>query len=63
MLTTINVLFTFIPAGLFIAMVALLAIYKLNSRTADTIARELAQKRASGAGQVQQPTFHSATQE
>ncbi len=62
-LTTINVLFTFIPAGLFIAMVALLAIYKLNSRTADTIARELAQKRASGAGQAQQPTFHSATQE
>jgi Na+/melibiose symporter-like transporter len=44
-LSTINALFTLIPCALFIGMVALLTIYKLNSRLVDTIARELASKR------------------
>ena len=44
-LTTINALFTLIPCVLFLCMVALLAIYKLNSRLVDSIARELASKR------------------
>lgn len=44
-LSTINALFTLIPCALFLCMVALLAIYKLNSRLVDSIARELASKR------------------
>jgi Na+/melibiose symporter-like transporter len=44
-LNTINALFTLIPCALFIGMVALLTIYKLNSRLVDTIARELASTR------------------
>jgi Na+/melibiose symporter-like transporter len=44
-LSTINALFTLIPCALFLCMVALLSIYKLNSRLVDSIARELASKR------------------
>lgn len=44
-LGTINALFSIVPSALFIAMVLLLMLYKLNSRTADSIARELTRKR------------------
>lgn len=62
-LGTINALFTLIPCALFLAMAALLMLYKLNSRTADAIARELVQKRALRDAPAPAPTFHSATQE
>lgn len=63
-LATINALFTLIPCVLFLCMVALLAIYKLNSRLVDSIARELASKRDSrnDAGQLS-PATQSALQE
>ncbi len=63
-LATINALFTLIPCVLFLCMVALLAIYKLNSRLVDTIARELASKRdiRNDAGQLS-PATQSAIQE
>ena len=53
-----------IPCVLFLCMVALLAIYKLNSRLVDSIARELASKRDSrnDAGQLS-PATQSALQE
>ena len=62
--TTINALFTLIPCALFLCMVALLAIYKLNSRLVDSIARELASKREvrPEAGQLS-PATPSALQE
>lgn len=62
-LATINALFTLIPCALFLCMVALLAIYKLNSRLVDSIARELASKRDSrnDAGQLS-PATQSALQ-
>ncbi len=44
-LSTINALFTLIPCVLFLCMVALLTIYKLNSKLVNSIARELASKR------------------
>ncbi|MVT04469.1 MFS transporter [Enterobacter sp. 10-1] len=44
-LGTINALFSIVPSALFIAMALLLMLYKLNSRTADSIARELTRKR------------------
>jgi hypothetical protein len=63
-LSTINALFTLIPCALFLCMVALLAIYKLNSRLVDSIARELASKREvrPEAGQLS-PATPSALQE
>lgn len=63
-LATINALFTLIPCVLFLCMVALLAIYKLNSRLVDSIARELASKRDSrnDTGQLS-PATQSALQE
>ncbi|KAA1340952.1 MFS transporter, partial [Escherichia coli] len=63
-LATINALFTLIPCALFLCMVALLAIYKLNSRLVDSIARELASKREirNDAGQLS-PVTQSALQE
>ena len=63
-LATINALFTLIPCVLFLCMVTLLAIYKLNSRLVDTIARELASKRdiRNDAGQLS-PATQSAIQE
>ena len=50
--------------GSVIGMVLLLAVYKLNSRLVDTIARELASKRETRneAGHLS-PAIHSATQE
>ncbi|HDC4332610.1 TPA: MFS transporter, partial [Enterobacter cloacae] len=55
---------TLIPCVLFLCMVALLAIYKLNSRLVDSIARELASKRdvRPEAGQLS-PAAPSALQE
>jgi Na+/melibiose symporter-like transporter len=63
-LSTINALFTLIPCVLFLCMVALLSIYKLNSRLVDSIARELAGKRdvRPDARQLS-PATHSAIQE
>ena len=63
-LSTINALFTLIPCALFLCMVALLSIYKLNSRLVDSIARELASKRElrPEAGQLS-PATPSALQE
>lgn len=63
-LSTINALFTLIPCVLFLCMVALLSIYKLNSRLVDSIARELAGKRdvRPDAGKLS-PATHSAIQE
>lgn len=63
-LSTINALFTLIPCALFLCMVALLAIYKLNSRLVDSIALELASKREvrPEAGQLS-PATPSALQE
>ncbi|CBG88120.1 MFS transporter [Citrobacter rodentium] len=63
-LTTINALFSLIPAALFLGMALLLMIYKLNSQTADRIARELAQKRHLNAGDERpSPALNSAIQE
>ena len=63
-LTTINALFTLIPCALFLGMVVLLALYKLNSRVVDSIARELASKRdAQTAARPLNPAIQSATQE
>nr|WP_287858268.1 MFS transporter [Klebsiella sp.] len=62
-LNTINALFTLVPSVLFIAMALLLMLYKLNSRTADSIARELAHKREARAQETAQPTLNSALQE
>ena len=63
-LSTINALFTLIPCVLFLCMVALLTIYKLNSKLVNSIARELASKREvrDETGQLT-PATHSAIQE
>lgn len=62
-LSTINALFTLIPAVLFIVMALLLMYYKLNSRTADSIARELAHRRKTTATKTAQPALDSALKE
>jgi sugar (glycoside-pentoside-hexuronide) transporter len=62
-LGTINALFTLVPSALFIVMALLLMLYKLNSRTADEIARELARKRQPAAKNTADPAIHSALQE
>lgn len=63
-LTTISALFSLIPSALFLAMALLLMIYKLNSQTADRIARELAQKRVRNDGaSLPSPALNSAIQE
>ncbi|HHG8773008.1 TPA: MFS transporter [Raoultella planticola] len=62
-LGTINTLFTLIPAALFIVMALLLMFYKLNSATADNIARELIRRRETNVTATAQPALNSALQE
>lgn len=62
-LSTINTLFTLIPAILFIAMALLLVFYKLNSATADSIARELILRRETNLTETAKPALNTALQE
>lgn len=63
-ITTINALFSLIPSLLFLGMALLLMVYKLNSKTTDNIARELAQKRDLNAeANMPQPVLNTVIQE